>query len=290
VSAPYAPGEVCDCCPNQIVLDNDHVVALYRNAGSNVRVMWGAVSTDGGMSFPLGAMIDNTNWVLNACPSSGPDGYLSGDSIRYVWMSGANNGTKIHLGSALAGNLSLGSERFVHPGQPMGTQQNFPRIAGNGDTLGVVWENYLNGARDILFSWSVTGVTGLSAPEMVNTDMNGAQRTPDIAFRSGAFHIIWGEGGSAQVRYRKATVLDASAIAESGNEAVRCWPNPVSDALHVEGAHWNRAVIIDALGKVFATVPLKAGMIDMSTAAPGDYTLQLSGISGAKAMVRVQKR
>ncbi len=41
VSAPYAPGLVCDCCPGQIVSDPDHAVALYRNAGSNIRVMWG---------------------------------------------------------------------------------------------------------------------------------------------------------------------------------------------------------------------------------------------------------
>ncbi|MBK8614709.1 MAG: hypothetical protein IPN85_14860 [Flavobacteriales bacterium] len=149
VSSPYAPGDVCDCCPNQVVASDDHTIALYRNAGPNVRVIWGATSTNGGMSFTSGAEIDTTGWILNACPSTGPDGYLTGDSLRYVWMSGANNGNKVYIGNALATDLSLGEQGFVHPGQAQNLQQNFPRIAGSGDTLGVVWQQSFSGQSEI---------------------------------------------------------------------------------------------------------------------------------------------
>ncbi len=290
VSAPYAPGLVCDCCPGQVVVDNDHAVALYRNAGPDVRVMWGAVSFDEGATFPIGAEIDTTGWVLSACPSSGPDGYLAGDSIRYVWMSGANSGTKIYVGNALADDLSLGNQRFVHPGQASGVQQNYPRIAGSGDTLGIVWENYVNGARDIYFSWSVTGVQGLSVPEMVNTDMTGSQRTPDIAFGDGTFHIIWSEAGTAQVRYRKATLLNTTGVVEQMDLVpVGCWPNPARDLLHVDGGTWTRAVLLDAQGKVVESMPVKSATIDLSGIAPGSYSVRLTDRKGRMGLLRMQK-
>jgi len=290
VSEPFAPGEVCDCCPNQIVSDGDRAVALYRNAGPNIRVMWGAASVDGGMSFPVGAEIDTTGWVLNACPSSGPDGYLDGDSIRYVFMSGANSGTKIYIGSALASDLTLGRQLKVHGGQTVSVQQNFPRIAGSGDTVGVVWQQSVGPSQEILFSWSVSGPDGLGIPDTVNVTLSGAQQTPDIAYADGAFHIVWSEPGTGQVRYRKASLLGPSGIAEGQGPPVTCWPNPVNDVLHLEGTQWKQAAIIDAQGKLFATVPVKAGRIDMSTVAPGSYAIYLTGIAGAEAVVRVQKR
>lgn len=291
VSAPFAPGDVCDCCPNQIVADQDHVIALYRNAGPNIRVMWGAVSSDAGATFPTGSLIDGTAWPLGACPSSGPDGYLAGDSIRYVWMSGATNGNKVYIGNALAADLSLGSQWNVHSGQAQSLQQNFPRIAGSGDTLGVVWQQISGGQSEILFSWSVTGPTGLSVPDTVNTDMVGSQRTPDIAFANGAFHIVWSEVTGAKVRYRKAAVLGPSAIAEQvGPVAIRGWPNPVHDMLMVEGAQWIRAEMIDAQGKVVERLNVKAGMLDVSSIASGSYTVVLTDRQDMKGVLRIEKR
>ncbi len=290
VSAPFAPGEVCDCCPNQIVADGDRAVALYRNAGPNIRVMWGAASTDGGMSFPVGAQVDTTGWALNACPSSGPDGYMAGDSLRYVWMSGANSGAKVYIGSALASDLSLGRQLKVYGVQTSGVQQNFPRIAGSGDTLGVAWQQNVGSNQEILFSWSVSGPDGLERPDTVNLTLSGAQQTPDIAYADGAFHLVWSEPGTGQVWYRKGILIRAVGIAEGqGVDPVSSWPNPVDDLLQVEGTRWDQAALFDALGKLVATLPVTAGTIDMSTLGPGSYAIHLSGRDGAKALLRVQK-
>ena len=291
ISSPFAPGDVCDCCPNQIIAGQDHTVALYRNAGPDIRVMWGAVSTDGGMSFPAGSVIDGTAWSLNACPSSGPDGYLATDSIRYVWMSGATNGTKVYIGNALASDLSLGDQNLVHADQPQGLQQNFPRIAGSGDTLGVVWQQISGGQSEILFSWSVTGPRGLSVPDTVNADLSGSQRTPDIAYANGAFHIVWSEVTGSLVRYRKAMVLGPNGTPEQGEVApVRAWPNPVRDVLNLEGAQWTVAEVIDLQGKLVARRRLNAGTIDLSELAPGTYSVLLSDRQGAKGALRIEKQ
>ena len=290
VSSPYAPGDVCDCCPNQVVASDDHTIALYRNAGPNVRVIWGATSTNGGMSFTSGAEIDTTGWILNACPSTGPDGYLTGDSLRYVWMSGANNGNKVYIGNALATDLSLGEQGFVHPGQAQNLQQNFPRIAGSGDTLGVVWQQSFSGQSEILFSWSVSGINGLSEPDTVNVDLAGSQRTPDIAYANGSFHIVWSEVTGSKVRYRKATIPSAVSVQELEPAAgVNAWPNPVVDVLHVEPGPWQRATITDVQGRLVANFPVRSGTIDMSTLTPGSYVCHLDGDAGTHSFTFVKR-
>ncbi|MBK6543131.1 MAG: T9SS type A sorting domain-containing protein [Flavobacteriales bacterium] len=290
VSSPFAPGDVCDCCPNQIVMDNDHAVALYRNAGTNLRVMWGAVSTDGGASFPVGGLVDTTDWVLNACPSSGPDGYLDDDSIHYVWMSGATNGAKVYLGSALASDLSLGGQRNAHPGQAQNLQQNFPRIAGSGDTLGVVWQQALGTQVEILFSWSVSGPAGLSAPDTVNIDLTGAQRTPDIAFANGAFHIVWGEQGSGHVRYRKATLVNAQHVDmyPALEDEYVVWPNPVGDVLHFNTTGPVPCEILDTEGRIVLGSHALIGGIDVHDLAPGRYVCRV-GWKGKVRSIPFQK-
>lgn len=288
VSSPFAPGEVCDCCPNQIIADGDRAVALYRNAGSNIRVMWGASSDDLGATFPIGAVVDETSWNLAACPSSGPDGYMVGDSIRYVWMSGAENGFKTYLCSALASDLSTAAPRYVHPLQPSNQQQNFPRIAGSGDTLGVVWEQNLLGERDIYFCWSTSGVSGLSMPEMVHTSASGMQRTPDIAYANGAFHITWGEMGTNQVRYRKATVISTVSVAEASFVDVQLAPNPVSETLYLAGGGQYNLDILTLEGKLVLRKAGVVGSIDVSHLPKGEYLCKLNGLDGARSL-RFQK-
>ncbi len=291
VSTPFSPGLVCDCCPGQLATDEDRAMVLYRNAGPDVRVMYAATSDDGGSTFPNGGLVDTTGWMLNACPSSGPDAYLDGDSIRYVWMSGANNGSKVYIGSAHADDLSLGWQGYVHPGQMSMLQQNFPRIAGSGDTLGVVWQQHMSGQYEVLFSWSVTGPDGLSIPDTVNTDLSGSQKTPDIAYADGAFHIVWSEGPADMVRYRKATLTTSVGVEET--EAVpliTSWPNPVHDVLHVQGSQWSTAAIMDVQGKIIARLSVRDGTIDMSSLAPGSYSILLTDKLGVTAMLRIEKQ
>jgi len=289
VSAPFSSGEVCDCCPNQIVAEGSRVVAMHRDATSNIRVMWGASSLDGGATFHVGDVIDTTGWFLNACPSSGPDGYLDGDSIRYVWMSGANNGTKIYVGSALHEDLSLGPQRMVHPGQSMGVQQNLPRIAGSGDTLGVVWENYNAGAREILFSWSTTGPAGFGAPDKVNVDMPGNQRTPDIAFSNGTFHIVWHEWTPNQVRYRRGTIRNAVGLADNPNPAVYFHTSPECDAVFITGGNWIRAEVYGSQGSLLRDSSVRDGSVEIKALRSGAYLLRVFAADGRTAEWRFVK-
>ncbi len=277
VSTPFSGGEACDCCPGQVVAEGDRAVSLYRNDVDHQRNIWAAASVDGGLSFPVGALVDGNAWILDACPASGPAGYIVGDSIRHVWMSGANNGFKVYLGSAHVAGLATGTQRLVHPGQSSGLTQNFPRIAGSGDTLGVVWEQISVGAREILFSWSVTGPGGLSVPDTVNVSLTGNQRTPDVAFADGAFHIIWSEMPTNQVRYRKATLEPFTGITESPMEEVRLWPDPATEWIHWSGQRWRTIEVFDGNGRMVRSGDALQGMMDVRGLPAGAYFVLLHG-------------
>ena len=145
----------------------------------------------------------------------------------------------------------------------------------------MVWQETNGGQTEILFSWSVAGLQGLSVPEMVNIDEIGAQKTPDIAYANGAFHIVWSEANTGLVRYRKATMSNFSFVAEENvGDATALWPNPATDVLHVSGGAWVRATIHDEQGKAVRTVKITSGAVNVATLAAGKYVLRLFENSG----------
>ena len=48
------------------------------------------VSTDGGQTFSEPRRISNDNWVLNACPHTGPAMTENKTGIHFAWFTGAN--------------------------------------------------------------------------------------------------------------------------------------------------------------------------------------------------------
>ncbi len=290
VSAPYAPGEVCDCCTGEVEASGSGVVAIYRNAGGNIRTIWGAASTDGGATFPVGAEVDNTDWFLAACPSSGPDLCISGDSIRYVWMSGEENGTKVYLASAHAATLALGAQIHAHPGQVGSLQQNYPRIAGSGDTLGLVWEQNFQGQREILFAWSTNGIGGLGVPDTVNTVLTAAQRTPDIAFADGAFHIVWSEPATGQIRYRRAHLLEGTGVpVPSPASAMRIHYDGLMDRVLISGLVPRTCQLFDASGRILFSASGPTQEIPVQGVVPGCYLVRAVDDSGRAHLARFFK-
>ena len=281
VSSAFAPGDVCDCCPGGITANDDHVAVLYRNAGSNIRTIWAGVSTDDGSSFSYGAEVDPTNWILNACPSTGPDATIAGDSLRFVWMSGADGGNKVYIGSAHLPDLATGFGDRLTTGTDT---ENYPRIAANGDTIGVVWQSTASGNADVLFRWSTSGITGLGPIITVNTTTTGQQRTPDIAFHHGAFHIVWSDVTDARPRYRRAEIVDVTGLAEQGvTPGLSAWPSPANDVVWIAtDAAPDRLILRDALGRSVREAPGRAVQLSVAGLPAGGYRLSAVDRGGAE--------
>lgn len=202
-----AVGTVCDCCPASIATAGDKHILMYRNNDNNIREMWASYSTDGSASYNASAEIDQTNWMIMSCPSSGPSGVIIGDSLVSVWMSDGN----LFLSTANINDQQISVHRNIFP-MGIGTQ-NFPIIAGKGDTLAVVWQASSGSGTDIFFTYSYTGTAGLGADIDTLTLQNmGNQTRPDIEFANGKFHIVYSDEMSDEVKYLSGSIEGSADI------------------------------------------------------------------------------
>jgi hypothetical protein len=195
------PGFVCDCCPATVVTEGNKQVLLFRNDDNNIREIWGCYSTDGSASFTASAEIDQTNWIISSCPSSGPSGVIMGDSLVSTWMSNSD----VYISSTNLNNQQIGVHRKLFP-MGLGVQ-NFPVIAGKGDTLAVVWQGSNGGSTDVFFTYSVTGTSGLGVNiDTLTAGTVGGQSRPDIQFSNGKFHVVYSDNVGNNVKYLHGTV------------------------------------------------------------------------------------
>jgi hypothetical protein len=199
------PGEPCDCCPITVVANGNVAAVLYRNNDANIRDTWAALSYDNASTFNSSARLDSSNWMIMGCPSSGPDGYLYGDTLVSVFMNGADGMNKIYLGAL---DYVTGQVRPQQPVTPFASEgQNFPRIAGVGDTLGIVWRQHVDGVPEVFFTHSFNGPDGIGAVVDTLTDaLSGAQGYPDIAYGGGKFHVVFESAADGKVYYTSAAL------------------------------------------------------------------------------------
>ena len=146
-------------------------------------------------------------------------------------------------------------------------------------------ESITSGEPDIYFAWSVSGLAGLSDPELVAASA-GDQFTPDIAYANGAFHIVWSDATTGRVRYRKATITNSAGMrGTDARPTMHCWPNPATDVLHVEGGPFSQLRITDTAGRERMQLPANTTTVDVSALATGIYFLQGTTPNAEKDMV-----
>jgi hypothetical protein len=220
-------GKVCECCPASIAAVSDDELYLgFRNNDNNVRDMWVSKSTDGGLNFTESVDIDDTDWVIQSCPQSGPDIMVSGDSIFSVFYSGAD-GSNIYFSSLNKETMTFGAQFQIPSISGDDQVQNFPSIAGSGDTLAVVWQES-NSGFDVMMAWSVSGSGDLLKNTVVLADDFLSQKLPDIVYGNGRFYITYEDQLTSRVMYRIASfeeIVSTSNI-EHPNFSVKISPNP----------------------------------------------------------------
>jgi len=271
-----APGEPCDCCKSSLVANGNEVFLLFRNNDMDVRNSYIAKSSDGGLTFTTTNDIDNANWVIGSCPSTSAQGMLSGDSIIIVRRSGANGQDKLLLSAINSTDLQYAYNHNIDP-ISFGVQ-NFPEIAGNGDTIGVVWQDNRNSYMDCYFSCSTTGANTISGSiYMSDTNNVGSQTNPDICFTNGVFHFVYENIGTHEILYRSATFANNTTITELDNNQFTIYPNPTKEKIKIS-THLKGLVSIKNIeGKLLMQVEKKQEneIIDISFLPSGIYTVEL---------------
>ena len=213
VASDPAPGEyVCECCPSTIFSRGNDVWLAFRNNDDNLRDAWVSRSSDGGTTFDVATDVDATDWMINSCPIS--DIKLSplvGDSLISAWMSGASGVARVSISTLHGGTMEKGWEVEM-PQTNMDASQVRPAIAGQNDTIGLVWEENgfgINGI-DLMFAFSKNGAAGLTSNFINLTDLVGGQRYPDLVYHDGTFHLVYTHA-SGEVTYQKGTVSEISS-------------------------------------------------------------------------------
>lgn len=250
-ASAVAPGEVCDCCPSFILADQGKVLQMFRNNDNNLRDIWASVSTDAGSTFSLGADVDNNNWVIGGCPSTGPNAIMTQDSIIAVWMSGGGGASAVNIGTSSHTNLGVGMNADINPFPS--ANQNYPKIAGDGNTLGVVWQESYTGNTEIKFMYTTEGIQGLleATPDTVNSSLSGNQKNPSIAYGENTFVVVWQDQPTNSVLYRIGIVSPPTSVGNVGQEkAIQVYPNPSTGNFSVTLPEVGDIALMDISGKL----------------------------------------
>lgn len=227
-----ASGEVCDCCPANIFSTHDNIYLLFRNNDNNIRDVWISVSNNDGSSFNINNDVDTSDWIINACPASGPVGIQDKDSVLFVWMSGETDASRIHLGTTDKNNYGTGVNTPISKGLSKNTNQNFPKIAGEWGNVGVVWQQSEAGKFYIMFRASQSGANGLMFAKTDTVNVGGAPSNPSLVYKNGTFHITWQDNNRKKVYYKSATMNNVTDLSDKSiRSKISLFPNPTTNKL-----------------------------------------------------------
>ena len=126
----------CQCCRTDLFVDSKGAIhTLYRGIiQDSIRDMVHAVSVDGGKTFSRPKRISDDNWVINACPHTGPAMAENGEGLHFAWFTGGINKGSYYARSSDNGN------NFT-PRDSISGLGSHPQIAtfNNGELI-VVWD------------------------------------------------------------------------------------------------------------------------------------------------------
>jgi hypothetical protein len=271
-----AGGTVCDCCPGSIVNSGNIVAVLYRTNISDMRDSWVGLSNDNGNSFPTGFNIDRNNWYITACPSTGPDGFIYGDTLYSVFSSSASGSAKNYFSKSTLSDATHIATNLLSTATPGTATQNYPRIDRSGSAAAIVWRQYDSGTEllPILFTNNVHN--GFS-PVYDTVDVSNVSNA-DVALSNGNVYVVWQDNGSSTVKFRKGSYTPASTQVKDNNIThVSVFPNPAVNNINISIATGSdfETEIFNSLGQsVIKTENKKT--IDVSSLSTGIYLVKIT--------------
>ncbi len=269
---------VCDCCPGAVVSSGDTTVMLYRNNNMNIRDTWAGFSNDNSQSFTSGMAVDNNNWMIMACPSSGPDAIIYGDTLYSVFMNGGSGITRDYLSKTDLQSGTLSSIIELAGNTPNLSNQNFPRIASYGNAAAIVWMQNVNGVTQLPISFTADITSGF--PVAYDTvDLNNIMNT-DVAIGNGSIIVVWEDGNTGTVKYRRGAFTPSStSLAENNEVEIEIFPNPSGDYLNISSVVRANSIdfqIINSIGEiVYKENNFSKSIIDISRLQKGMYFMNI---------------
>lgn len=251
------PGEACDCCPAEIVIKGDEEVLLYRNNDADIRDIFAVYSSDGGSTFLGTDNVDQMNWNINYCPSTGPDGAFASDGLLTAFESKGSGYSRVYVSkSNTTGGFSFTERLQLNPPTNTAGKQIYPRIANDGNLMVVTWAEAETTNTEIYCALSIDGTLSQlnTTKQQVNIATTGAQTNPDVIVNGNEIHLVYQDNatGAGNVKYRKGT-LSGVSLNELENKQL-IYPNPIvqNGELIIEGissADANQIKMVNLLGE-----------------------------------------
>lgn len=221
--------DVCDCCPGTIHSSGDNVVVVYRDNNNNLRDSWAGFSSDGGLTFIRGVNIDQNGWMIEACPATGPDAVMIGDTLYSTFMSAASGQALVYYNETPINNLSTPPSTPV-PGTGEALQQNFSRFASSGQAAALLWRHSAEFSTGLALMFTDDIAKGFS--DSFDTLAYSLVVNGDVAVTDTEVLVAWQDNGTSKVKFRSGTYETSTGI-ESNSIATHLefYPNPVADEL-----------------------------------------------------------
>ncbi len=271
------PDEACDCCPAEYLIDGNRDVLLFRNNDANVRDIYGVYSMDGGSTFPEYENVNPLNWVITSCPSTGPDGLFINNGLLTVSMSKASGENRVYISESTATtDLIFQSQLMMTPPANSNGSQNYPRITGDDNTVIMAWQESETSNYEIFCSWASTSDLNslLTNKHQVNVSTTGTQSNPDLIYQNGFIHLVYQDGASGDVIYRKGHFTDLS-IPETASTTANVYPNPSEGVVYIDGV-FESVILTDVSGRNIPVIITENGtQTILKTEAEGTFLLQL---------------
>jgi hypothetical protein len=135
----------CQCCRTVLYPDSKgNIHVLYRAIiNDSIRDMVHIVSEDSGYSFTAPQRISNDNWVINACPHTGPTMTENKDGLHFSWFTGGES--KGNYYSCAPGNGKKFNDRLL-----VSASGSHPQVTAiSGDNIMLTWDETKLSSRTI---------------------------------------------------------------------------------------------------------------------------------------------
>ena len=271
-----ANATVCDCCPGAICCSGNNVAMLYRDNNANLRDCWAGISTDNADSFSSGIAIDQQQWLINACPSTGPDGVMIGDTIYSTFANSASGKSLVYYNKMAVTDLNP-SKSAALTGLFTGlSQQNYPRIATDGKAMAIAWMQIVNGNRQCVLRFTNNLLNGFPAA-YDTVDLNDITNT-DVAISHGKIYVVWEDDNSGTVQYRSGIFMPTSGIQENVlQNRVSIFPNPTTATVNITSDKViDKVLIVNIFGQIIYQMEPNASKFTLELEQSGMYFVELT--------------
>ena len=273
------PQEACDCCPAEYVINGNQHALLYRNNDANIRDIYAVYSDDDGANYSSYVNVNDLNWALNSCPSTGPHGIFNNGNLLTASASAASGKYRAYLSETVTSpSLVLQSQTMMTPPGNTNGAQNYPRISGKNDTIVLIWQESSPSNNDIFSGITVSGSIQelVDSKAIVNDSTLGSQSNPDIIYANGKIHCVFQDAISGKVIYKRG-ILSMNSISQIPNQDIIVFPNPLSTSLTIKSNLLTTSyTIYNVLGEIVQTGVLTSLQTEVNLSALPNGTYQLT--------------